>query len=304
MNGQSKKVGFPYKLAQYSAWPVLLTFSISLTALGFAYDHPMIAFNLSYIILAISLLLLERAMPFEPKWQQKDGQLLADIGHTLVSKGTVQAILVFGGVIGLSEIVKPAVDTQGGMWPASWIMPLQVLLGLIIAEFGLYWAHRMAHEWKPLWPYHSIHHSVTRLWVVNTGRFHFIDSLISIVLGSGLLLIAGAPLEVIQWVSAVTAFIGILTHCNVDMKFGPISYVFNTPELHRWHHSKDLKEGDKNYCENIMIWDHVFRSFYNADYRPPSDIGIKEYMPMRFREQLVLPFRWKRVQAEHNAKKL
>jgi len=187
---------------------------------------------------------------------------------------------------------------------ASQIMPLQVLLGLIIAEFGLYWAHRMAHEWKPLWPYHSIHHSVTRLWVVNTGRFHFIDSLISIVLGSGLLLIAGAPLEVIQWVSAVTAFIGILTHCNVDMKFGPISYVFNTPELHRWHHSKDLKEGDKNYCENIMIWDHVFRSFYNADYRPPSDIGIKEYMPMRFREQLVLPFRWKRVQAEYNAKKL
>jgi len=118
MSGHSKKVGFPYKLAQYSAWPVLLTFSISLTALGFAYDHPMIAFNLSYIILAISLLLLERAMPFEPKWQQKDGQLLADIGHTLVSKGTVQAILVFGGVIGLSEIVKPAVDTQGGMWPA------------------------------------------------------------------------------------------------------------------------------------------------------------------------------------------
>ncbi|HCX67158.1 MAG TPA: sterol desaturase, partial [Rhodobiaceae bacterium] len=36
-------------------------------------------------------------------------------------------------------------------------------------------------------------------------------------------------------VSAVTAVLGILTHCNIEMRCGPLNYVFNTPELHRWH---------------------------------------------------------------------
>ena len=83
----------------------------------------------------------------------------------------------------------------------------------------------------------------------------------------------------------------MLTHCNVDMKFGPISWFFNTPELHRWHHSKDLREGDKNFGENIMLWDWVFRSYFNEDRRPPVDIGIKQAMPVAFRHQLMYPFR-------------
>ena len=41
------------------------------------------------------------------------------------------------------------------------------------------------------------------------------------------------------WVSAITAYIGILTHCNVAMDCGLLSQVFNTPTLHRWHHARD-----------------------------------------------------------------
>jgi len=39
-----------------------------------------------------------------------------------------------------------------------------------------------------------------------------------------------------------------------------------------------------------MIWDHVFRSFYNAKYRPPVDIGMKDYMPRAFGKQILWPF--------------
>src|SRR5665647_3306191 len=105
-------------------------------------------------------------------------------------------------------------------------------------------------------------------------------------------LAVGAPMEVLTWLSAVTAFIGMLTHCNVDMRFGPLSWWFNTPELHRWHHSKDLREGNKNYSENVMLWDHLFGTYYNSrDYRPPADIGINEPMPPGFLQQLAWPFK-------------
>ena len=243
-------------------------------------------------MLALSLYALEQTMPHERVWNENDGQTFANIAHTLTSKGVVQAAVVFSTVIGLSTYVTSADEPGYEIWPRAWPLAIQVLMAVLLAEFGLYWAHRIAHEWKPLWRFHAVHHSVTRLWIVNTGRFHFVDSFKSIAIGMAILLTLGAPMEVLIWLSAVTAFVGMLTHCNVDMRFGPLSWWFNTPELHRWHHSRDLREGNKNYGENLMLWDHVFGTFYNTrDVRPPADIGISEDMPPGFLRQLAWPFK-------------
>ncbi len=250
-----------------------------------------LGFNLTYFGLAVTLLLLERWIPHERTWSKSDGQFISDILHTLVSKGTVQTLVVFSAAIGLAAYITPMAEAGYGIWPRQWPLATQILLGIVIAEFSFYWAHRIAHEWHPLWHFHAIHHSVTRLWVVNTGRFHFIDSLKSILPGTGILLILGAPMEVLTWLSAITAYIGILTHCNVEMRFGFLSMIFNTPELHRWHHSKDLREGNKNYGENLMLWDWIFGTWFNENRRPPVNIGIEEIMPLRFRDQVVWPFR-------------
>lgn len=276
----------------WSAWPGLLAICIAITACGFERGRPALFFNIAYVLLALCLYTLERAMPHERAWNESDGQTFANIAHTLLSKGLVQSLIVFSAVIGLSVYVTSVTEPGYGLWPRGWPMWTQVLLGIVVAEIGFYWGHRIAHEWPVLWRFHAVHHSVMRLWIVNTGRFHFVDALKSIVLGAAILLALGAPMEVLTWLSAITAFIGMLTHCNVDMRFGPLSWLFNTPELHRWHHSRDLREGNKNYSENIMLWDHVFGTYYNTRaYRPPKDIGIDEHMPAGFLQQLAWPFR-------------
>ena len=281
------------KTISYLSWPLLLTVCIAATVYGFRSTHPILAFNAVYLSLIVCLFFLERRMPHEPKWQESDGQLFADLAHTLLSKGVVQALVAFAGIFGLTKLITPLTDEGYGVWPRDWPLWCQVILGIITAEFGLYWAHRLSHEFHPLWRFHAVHHSVTKLWIVNTGRFHFVNSLVSIVLGTGVLIALGAPLEVFLWLSAITAYIGVLTHCNVEMNFvKPLSYIFNTPELHRWHHSKKLREGNKNYSENVMIWDHVFRTFFiDTPRRPPVNIGITQKMPESFWEQLVWPFR-------------
>ncbi len=273
------------------AWPLLLSACLAATAYGYSIGKPVLTFNLTYFSLAAILLILERVMPHERIWLESDGQTPANIAHTLLSKGTVQTLIVFSAAIGLAGYVTPVSEPGHGIWPRAWPLWLQVIFAVYVSEFVLYWAHRLAHEWLPLWRFHAIHHSVTKLWVVNTGRFHFIDSLKSIVPGMIVLVSLGAPMEVVTWLSAITAFIGILTHCNVEMRFGPISRVFNTPGLHRWHHSRDLREGNKNYGENVMLWDMVFGTYINPARRPPADIGIAEAMPARFVEQLLWPFR-------------
>lgn len=280
-----------YRFLSWLAWPGLMLACLVLTGLGFMAGKPVLFFNIAYLFLAVSLLFLERAMPHEPSWNEDDGQTLANIAHTLLSKGTVQTLVVFSAAIGLAQYVTPVGEPGYGIWPRDWPLPAQVVTGVVLAEFGLYWAHRIAHEWPPLWRFHAIHHSVTRLWIINTGRFHFIDSLFSIALGMTILLALGAPMEVLVWLSAVTAFIGMLTHCNVDMRFGPVSWVFNTPGLHRWHHSRDIREGNKNYGENLMLWDQLFGTYYNPSRRPPVEIGINEYTPPHFTGQLFHPFR-------------
>lgn len=278
----------PVKYAlSWVLWPTLFVICMSITAYGFTQDQMILYFNAAYIVLILSLFVLEKYMPHEQEWLNPDGQNFASIMHTLSSKGTVQGLLIFGGTLGLLDLI----GAEGRwLWPTEFPLWLQICIGVVAAEFGLYWVHRAGHEIPFVWRFHAVHHSVTKLWFLNTGRFHFIDSLLSIILAMGILFALGAPMEVMKWVSAVTAFIGMLTHCNVEMRFGPVNYIFNTPGLHRWHHSKDLKEGNRNYGENVMIWDQIFGTFYNEDYRPPVDIGMGDYMPRTFGRQIIWPF--------------
>lgn len=275
----------------WASWPALVVICIAITGAGMAMGSPYIGFNIAYLFLIISLFALEKFMPFEKEWENPDGQTFASIAHTISSKGTVQLLLLWGGIIGLSEFMKPMTEPlEYGIWPRNAPLWIQVIAGIYIAEFGLYWAHRLSHETPFLWRFHAIHHSVIKLWFVNTGRFHFMDSLWKITLSLTPLLLLGAPMEVIQWISAITAFIGLLTHCNVDMKLGLLNYIFSTPELHRWHHSKDLAEGNRNYGENVILWDQLFGTFINPAHRPPVDIGMGDYMPRQFSYQLIWPF--------------
>jgi ornithine lipid hydroxylase len=284
-----------------AAWPFLLVSSSLILAIGFARDTPIVLggfkilpeviyFNLSYAWIVAWLFLLERIIPYRASWRANDGQIRADLSHTLLNKGLVQFTIV--QLMGL-----PFFQTQNASWLAQQSLWLQVFVGLTATEFGLYWAHRWSHEWPLLWRFHAVHHSVRRLWLVNTGRFHFVDSNLSVLASLPFLLLSGISMDAIIWVSAITAYIGVLTHCNVATRCGVLSAIFNTPNLHRWHHSTVIAEGNNNYGQNLMLWDQLFGTFYRRPDSELAEIGISERMPTRFLHQLAAPFVWAHYQA-------
>lgn len=289
VTGVAHESPFKYALS-WLLWPLLFSSCMVITAYGFSIDRPQLFFNIAYGFLILATFLLERYLPHEENWRRPDGQILTDLAHTLTSKGAVQALLLVNGMIGLADMVDGKGLVGYSLWPTQWPLWGQVVLAVVVSEFGLYWAHRLSHEIPAIWNFHAIHHSVKKLWFVNTGRFHIVDSLFSIIMGLLPLLALGAPLDMVKWVACVTAFIGMLTHCNIEMRFGPLSWIFNTPALHRWHHSMKLREGNKNYGENIMLWDVLFRTYFDENRRPPEKIGIQDYMPPKFRHQLLWPF--------------
>ncbi|MFK3777281.1 sterol desaturase family protein [Agrobacterium sp. NPDC089420] len=276
----------------YSSWPLVFVGGLAGSYFAFTSSHPIAAFLAVYAGAVLSLFLLERYIPYEVQWLEGDGETVNSIGHTLLTKGLVQLAAAAAVIFPMltANVLQPLAAMRFDLWPSQLPMIVQVALAVTIAEFGLYWAHRIAHETVFFWRFHALHHSVVRLWVVNTGRFHVADSLFKIALSQIPLYFMGAPLQVFWWLGAVTAFIGILTHCNVDMKTGPLDYVFSTPRLHRWHHSKQLPEGNTNYGENLVIFDLIFGSYHNPDRPSSTDIGIKGEIAKGFLPQLVQPF--------------
>ena len=199
-------------LLSWALWPFLLSVCIAISAYGFYIDKSIIFFNVAYVFLIVSLFFIEQWMPHERKWSQPDGQNIVNIAHTLSSKGTVQTLLIFAGALGIADLITPYTQEGYSVWPRDWPLVIQIILGVVAAEFALYWAHRLSHEWPFLWRFHAIHHSAVKLWFLNTGRFHFIDSAISIILAMIVLVSLGAPMEVVKWQAMLTAFIGMLTH--------------------------------------------------------------------------------------------
>lgn len=261
----------------------------AILALGFSLEREVLFFNVSYAWIVAWLFLLEIRLPYRADWRLSDGQMGPDLSHTVLNKGIVQLLIV--QLIGLGIL-----GTDGNSPMSVLPLPIQVVIGLVVAEIGLYCAHRLAHEWPLLWRFHAVHHCVKKLWLVNTGRFHVVDSLVSVIASMPFLLLSGISMDAIVWVSAITAYIGILTHCNVDMECGWLNYVFNTPNLHRWHHSAKRVEGNNNYGENLMLWDIALGTFLYQKGCDIGEIGIAEKIPNRFLAQLAVPFIWRRYQ--------
>jgi sterol desaturase/sphingolipid hydroxylase (fatty acid hydroxylase superfamily) len=72
-------------------------------------------------------------------------------------------------------------------------------------------------------------------------------------------------------------------------------------ELHRWHHSKNVAEANRNYGGNLILWDVLFGTrFLPPDREPPADVGIGDMpaFPHGLLAQLAVPFRWQQVRRE------
>jgi sterol desaturase/sphingolipid hydroxylase (fatty acid hydroxylase superfamily) len=82
------------------------------------------------------------------------------------------------------------------------------------------------------------------------------------------------------------------------MRGGWLDYLFNTPNLHRWHHSPEPAEGNSNYGQNLVLWDQIFGTWLHRPDSELGEIGIVERMPRRFWQQLQVPFVWTRFQRE------
>lgn len=274
---------------RYGTFPLFMTinaFAISLIATGATR-----LWLLPLLVLSIGLMLLiERVIPYNAgEWNHSHGDVLRDQLHFAVNTGLNHA-----GVL-LLPLLTPLMFFPD-VWPESWPFVVQVLIAIVVADFGITLAHFLSHKFSLLWRFHAVHHSVKRLYGFNGLMKHPIHQAIETAFGVAPLLWVGVPVEVASALAACVATQLLLQHSNADYRMGPFKYLIACAEVHRFHHRNEAGKGDVNFGLFFCVWDHLLGSFHFERLGAPlrsAEVGIGDEpdYPRTYLAQLIRPFR-------------
>lgn len=241
---------------------------------------------------AFTGILLERFLPYHKSWSGPGRDTKLDLAYSAVS------ILAGTALASGITMISAAASLTGGFWPEHWPLALRVVLALGISGFFPYWLHRFAHETsRTLWDIHAVHHAPVRVYSLNALRAHPLNAAWNTAAGLLPLVLIGADGETILLAGGLNNFFSLFNHMNIDFKNPLLSTVFNTAELHRWHHSSEPSLGNSNYSSGALaIWDHAFGTWILPRERIAADgAGLygefaNSYPRFRFMGQLLYPF--------------
>jgi sterol desaturase/sphingolipid hydroxylase (fatty acid hydroxylase superfamily) len=288
----------------WTSFPVLYVGSalVALAAFRQGYSPALVVTLLSGGV-GLTLLVLERLRPHAHYWNKTQADVSTDVTHVVFSTMLVPAIFeaLLRGVL-LAGAAWLTASLGGSLWPHAWPIAVQLALALVVAEFGQYWWHRWAHERDALWRFHATHHSPSRLYWLNSCRFHPVDSMAQYALQTAPLVVLGAGPDVLGLFTLSVAVIGMFQHANIELRIGVLNWIFSLTELHRWHHSRDLEEANANYGANLIVWDVVFgtRCLPSGRELSARNVGLSNMpnFPQRYWGQLLSPLRWRQLRNE------
>ena len=222
---------------------------------------------LPVILGASAILVLELAAPYRREWLPGRRVITQDALYLLVVQVALPAALTLVIVGAAAGMFADSLAT--GLWPHNWPLPVQAILMIVVADFMRYWLHRASHRWTALWRLHAVHHSPGELYFLNVGRFHPLEKSIQFLFDAAPFILIGVGPEVISAYYVFYSVNGFFQHSNVDVRLGPLNWLIAGPELHRWHHSRIVRESNTNFGNNLIIWDVLF----GTRFLPPRQVG-------------------------------
>ncbi|MFN8644238.1 MAG: sterol desaturase family protein [Candidatus Binatia bacterium] len=248
-------------------------------------------FTLLYAVIA----LFERRLPYRREWNEAQGGVATGVAHLFLS-GLGSNALVQATVVAAAVAVAAWLSRHLGtpLWPDHWPLIARLAWPARGRARPLL-VHRLSHENAIVWRVHAAHHSAPRLYWLNATRFHPLDLFALITCQTVPLILLGAGPPVLLAYGLFTGAYGQLQHCNVAVRTGPLRFLFATPEVHRWHHSTDPREGNSNYGAVLSAWDLLFGTFFfpkDRGFTGPVGLHDLPRFPRGYLGQLLSPFRW------------
>jgi sterol desaturase/sphingolipid hydroxylase (fatty acid hydroxylase superfamily) len=278
------------KMMSSLVYPAVIILSIGTYAFSSSRGGsiPLSAFG-AVVLGAVLIVLFEQLIPYQLKWRPRPEDIKDDLLYTAFIQIAFPRVLGFFIVLLLANQIG-ADAPFAEIWPREWPVAAQALLLIISADFMRYWLHRLSHTAPLLWRLHAVHHSTDKLYWLNTSRFHPSEKALQFMLDSLPFILMGVDPHVIGFWFVLYSVNGFFQHSNIRLSFGPLSRIFSTAELHRWHHSQIPAESNSNYANVFILWDRLFGTYY----RPTGEVGtlglLNPDYPMGIVQQMKAPF--------------
>lgn len=178
-----------------------------------------------------------------------------------ISQWTVKGLLAIGG-----DFVE--------LQPTFWLLLVFTLTSFVFDDFLRFFHHWLMHKVPWLWPFHVAHHSARVLTPMTLYRTHPVEAAMAAVRNSISLGVAtGVFLFLFRGHFHVLTFFGVnafgqmfnflganLRHSQLPLGFGWIEHLIISPAQHQIHHSRDVRDFDRNFGVSLAIWDRLFGS--------------------------------------------
>ena len=192
--------------------------------------------------------------------------LFSLVAYNAISNIAVQAFTDFLALFGVKNLVAINVANLPG-----WV---QLLTLFLVRDFIQWNIHRLLHKVPWMWEVHKVHHSIEEMGVAGHLRYHWMENVIYRTLEYIPLAMIGFGIQDFFIVHIFTLAIGHLNHANIYLPLGPLKYIFNSPQMHLWHHAEELpneRMNGVNFGITLSMWDYIF----GLNYVPKEDGNIK-----------------------------
>jgi len=134
------------------------------------------------------------------------------------------------------------------------------ILAVIADDFNFYWHHRLSHSIRLLWAAHVPHHSAKSFNLTIGIRNGWFITFYKPIFWLWMAIIGFEPI-MIATALIINGIYQFFLHTQIVPSLGWFEKIFNTPYIHRAHHSSNIEYLDKNHGGIFIIWDKIFGTY-------------------------------------------
>ena len=212
-----------------------------------------------------------------------------------------------------AKLVNLTLSVYVMLWVVNLISPFQMLsisnlpvpivlsavIAFVLVDFFQYFSHRLHHKIPALWRFHRLHHTDKKVDALTTVLHHPFEVISSFLVNIICYVLFDIPVIIIIAHTFIAGLHGPFTHSTILLpeKIDRIlNYFIITPNLHRVHHSLDMKEGNSNFGIVFPFWDRLFGTYCFVSNKALSAIKLgvsddKSPQAVSLREFFVNPLR-------------
>lgn len=172
------------------------------------------------------------------------------------------------------------------LWAKELPFLAQVVLVILLVEFGQYWMHRLMHHNAWFWSTHAPHHHLTQL----NAMKGYVGNPIELFLIS-LSVVALFDLDKAAMFAAFNIMTAISIYAHANVRADPpqwYSFFLTTIRHHSLHHTALSFEDTRcNYGNCVILFDRMFGTYREGE---SSMVGQDERKPLSIPEQFMFPF--------------